>query len=95
MVLVLAVFALNLLDAALTLDHLAKGGGEANPLAAALLASGSSSFVYEKCFVVAICLLALAIHRTFTLARVALYVLLSAYGLLALYHVHVMLGFPG
>jgi hypothetical protein len=94
-VLVLAVFLLNILDAALTLKHLGEGGSEANPVAAALLTNGDASFVYEKCFGVALCLLALTIHKTFFMARVGLYLLLGAYGLLSLYHLWFLLGFGG
>ena len=44
------------------------------------------AFVLEKCFVVALCLVALVVHKTFRLARIATYWLLVAYGLLTVRH---------
>jgi hypothetical protein len=84
--LIVVIFLLNLADAALTLDYLGRGGGEGNPVMAQFLALGPNAFVLEKSFAVGLCLLALAVHKTFLLARVSIYGLLLAYGALTAYH---------
>jgi len=80
------IFLLNLFDAALTLYNLSQGIGEANPVMAAVLDLGPYAFVYEKCFVVGSCLVALVVHKNFGGVRRAMLALLWAYALLALYH---------
>ena len=85
--LVAAILLLNVFDAALTLYNLSQGIGEANPLMAAVLDLGPYTFLYEKCFVVGSCLLALVIHKNFGGVRRAMLALLWAYALLALYHI--------
>jgi hypothetical protein len=90
--LILSIFILNLADAYFTLDYLGRGGEEANPFANHLIASGPITFVYEKCFAVALCLIALAAHRTFRMARVGMYLLLGCYGVLTLYHMLLRIG---
>jgi len=87
LVLVAVVFLLNLADAVLTLHHLAFGAVEQNPLMDDLIARGPTWFILEKCFVVGLCLVALLVHKTFTLARRSAYVLLVFYGLLMLQHI--------
>ncbi len=82
------IFGLNLIDAYLTLDYIRRGGTEANPFMDALLRASHHYFLYEKCIVVAICLLVLVVHRTFPLARFGLWGLLVVYGLLFFYHVY-------
>ena len=86
LILAAAIFSLNLLDALLTLVFLGQGGREVNPVMAELLGYGVQAFVLEKCLVVALCLVALVVHKTFALARVASYLLLGAYGVLTVYH---------
>jgi hypothetical protein len=86
LLLVLVVFILNLLDAALTLDHLGRGGSESNPAMAQILTFGPYAFVLEKGLAVGLCLVALTVHKTFRLARVGTYCLLTAYGALTAYH---------
>ena len=53
---------------------------------AAVLGYGVFAFIAEKCLVVALCLLALVVHKTFALARFGSYLLLGGYGVLTLYH---------
>ena len=91
LVLLAAIFTLNLLDAVLTLVYLGHGGIEANPIMARVLGYGVHAFILEKCIVVGFCLLALIVHKTFTLAKVATLLLLGAYSLLTIYHVFLQL----
>jgi len=86
LILMLVIFVLNVFDALLTLVYLGQGGREANPIMAEVLGYGVTAFVLEKCFVVALCLVALVVHKTFRLARIATYWLLVAYGLLTVRH---------
>lgn len=84
--LVVAVLALNVLDALLTLDYLQKGGREANPLAQSLLDLGSDWFLFAKSFVVGGCLVFLLVHKTFPFVLTALRLLTFFYGALFAYH---------
>jgi hypothetical protein len=86
LILVIAVFALNLLDAGLTLHHLSAGAVEQNPLMDQLIQWGPLWFLAQKILVVGLCMVALLVHKTFALARRAAYALLVVYGLLAIYH---------
>ena len=90
-VLVLAVFLLNLADAFFTLTTLSRGGTEENPLMARLLEAGDSTFLFEKCFVVGFWLVLLIVHKNFRLARIGLWLLLVAYT--GLFGWHVLLHF--
>jgi hypothetical protein len=92
LILILSIFMLNLADAYFTLDYLGRGGQEANPFANHLIASGPITFVYEKCFAVGLCLVALLVHRSFRMARVGMYSLLGCYGVLTLYHLLLQTG---
>jgi hypothetical protein len=85
--LVLAVFVLNLLDAFFTLRWLGLGGSEGNPLMKSVVESDDLLFLAQKCFVVAVCLVVLVIHRNFRFARLGLWALFSVYGALLVYHV--------
>lgn len=87
LILTLVIFVLNLVDALLTLVFLGQGGHEANPLMAEVLGYGVGAFIFEKCLVVALCLLALVVHKTFRFARAASYWVLAAYGILTVRHV--------
>ena len=91
LILTAAIFVLNVVDALMTLVFLEQGGQEANPVMALVLGYGVGAFIAEKCFGVALCVIALAVHKTFKLARLASYVLLGAYGLLTLYHLALQL----
>ncbi len=84
--LVVSVFALNLLDAGLTLLYLEQGGGEANPLMATLLEISDAAFLWQKCFVVGLWLLFLIVHKNFRFVRHGLWVLLVLYAGLFGYH---------
>ncbi len=88
---IIAVFALSVGDAALTLVHLDAGGSEANPLMAFLLSIGRETFLYEKCFLVGVWLVILGIHRKFVVARISLWLLLIFY--LGLFGYHLTLRF--
>jgi hypothetical protein len=85
--LVLAVFTLNIMDAGFTMAWLQRGGSEGNPLMARLLDLGHTAFLIEKCFVVGVWLLVLLVHKNFRVARIGLRALLVIYGLLFAYHV--------
>lgn len=87
LLLIAAIFSLNLFDAGLTLYNLSVGIAEANPIMDAVIDLGPWSFLYEKLFVVGSCLLALTIHKNFRGVRRAMTMLLWTYALLALYHV--------
>ncbi len=89
--LVLAIFALNLLDALFTLQVLGRGAVERNPLMARLLEAGQTTFLVEKCFVVGFWLVLLIVHKNFRMARIGLWVLLLAYA--ALFGWHLLLHF--
>ncbi len=80
------IFGLNVLDAGLTLHHLAHGAVELNPLMDRLIQWGPIWFLLEKIFVIALCIGALLIHKTFRIARRAALVLLAVYGLLMVQH---------
>jgi hypothetical protein len=90
--LLLAIFALNLLDAGLTLLHMSLGGSEANPIMAWLLGVGEWAFLGTKCFFVAAWLLLLTIHKSFALARLSLWMLLTIFGGVLVIHAMVLLG---
>lgn len=85
------VFLLNLLDAILTLMHLSAGGVEQNPAMAELLRYGPLPFILQKCLVVALCLVAMIVHKTFRIARIGAWVLLCAYSGLAIWHLTFLL----
>jgi hypothetical protein len=83
---VLAILALNILDAWLTLVYIGYGGTEANPIARTLLEWGTDWFVGAKSLLVTACLLFLAVHKTFRCVRPALRLLSWFYGGLLVYH---------
>ena len=87
---VLVIFALNVLDAVLTLHHLSLGAVEQNPLMDDLIRIGPAWFLLEKTLVVGLCLFALVVHKSFPAARRAVHVLLVAYGLLMLQHISML-----
>jgi hypothetical protein len=90
LILVAAVFLLNLVDAGLTLHHLSEGAVEQNPLMDRLIAWGAVWFLLEKALVVGLCLVALAVHKTFPLARRGAYALLVVYSLLMIQHISLL-----
>ena len=84
--LMLAVFFLNVLDAAFTLVYLSQGGTEANPFMAHMLAISDGAFLAQKCFVVGAWLLFLTVHKNFRFARIGLHSLLALYSGVLIYH---------
>ena len=84
--LVLWVALMNIGDSHFTLVHLQSGGIELNPVADALLATGRSSFVFFKSFLIGIALCVLALHKNFYLARIGLWTSAATYTLLVIYH---------
>ena len=85
-VLVGAVFVLNLADAGLTLYHLSQGLVEQNPFMDQILRYGTGWFLVEKSVVVGLCMGALLVHSRFPIARCGAYALLALYSLLLLKH---------
>ena len=85
-VLALFVFVASLLDALLTLGHLARGGEEANPLLALALAHSTALFLQLKIGLTGACVWILAAHQHFPLAARGLYGLALGYATLLVYH---------
>lgn len=81
------VLIASALDAWLTLEHLERGGGEANPVMAMVLAYGNTPFVAVKMAMTSIGAWFLAVHYRFPLARNGLHAMASVYLLLMGYHV--------
>ena len=86
MVLALFVFVASLLDALLTLGHLARGGEEANPLLALALTHSTALFLQLKIGLTGACVWILAAHQHFPLAARGLYGLALGYATLLVYH---------
>ncbi len=84
--LVLAIFVLNILDAYLTLDIVLHGAEEANPVMATLLGRSHAAFLAQKIAVVGFCLVILGAHLHFRIARAGLVGLLVLYAGLFVYH---------
>jgi Domain of unknown function (DUF5658) len=89
----LAVFILlsSILDAYLTILHLQRGGGEANPLMALVLTYGYTPFLAIKIVTTGVGTWLLAVHQQFILAWKALHALAGIYALLLIYHLLLML----
>jgi Domain of unknown function (DUF5658) len=85
-ILVFMVVCCSVLDAWLTLCHLADGGREVNPVMAFALAVGPSAFLSVKMGLSILCAWFLAAHQQFTLAMQGLYGLTFGYTILLLYH---------
>jgi len=84
--LVLSIFVLNIFDAAFTLVWLSRGGAEGNPIMDWAIQSGDAVFLFQKCFVAALWLVILLVHKNFRIARIGLWLLLAVYGALGCYH---------
>jgi len=84
--LVLAIFGLNIFDAFCTLVWLRRGGSEGNPLMDLAIQAGDSVFLFQKCIIAGLWLLVLLVHKNFRIARIGLWILLGVYGTLAAYH---------
>lgn len=85
-VLAVAVVVASSVDAALTLLHLQAGGGELNPLMAAVLAEGVPLFVGVKTLGTAAGALFLAFEQRSRLARAALRSAAAIYAFVLAYH---------
>jgi hypothetical protein len=84
---VMWVALMNVADSFFTLIHLQRGGSEANPVAAVLLLTGRTSFVFWKSSLIAVALLVLCVHKNFNVARYGLWVAALCYTLLLVYHI--------
>jgi hypothetical protein len=82
----LAIFVFQILDAFLTLAHLARGGAELNPLMAALIEKGTGAFVAGKLGMAGLGLLFLALHSRFPLVRKGIATLFVLYAGVICYH---------
>src|SRR5262245_14931609 len=85
---------LSLIDAYLTLDVLARGGGEANPVMSAALRLGQFGFVALKTLVTILGAGFLVLHKNWRLGRLCLWLALLGYGGVTAWHMHLqqMLG---
>jgi hypothetical protein len=84
--LALLVVVGSVLDAVLTLLHLADGGSEANPLMHLALAHGPTVFVALKLSLTGVAVWWLAAHQHFHLAGRSLHGLTLGYGTVLVYH---------
>jgi len=91
LLLLAAVFALNLADAAFTLVWVGKGGSEGNPIMDWFLQQGELVFLAQKSVVVGSWLMILVVHKNFPIARGGLWFLLALYGFIFVYHVFLQL----
>jgi hypothetical protein len=85
-VLALLIVVGSVLDAVLTLLHLADGGSEANPLMHLALAHGPNVFVTCKLSITGVVVWFLAVHQQFPLATRGLHGLALGYGVVLAYH---------
>jgi hypothetical protein len=76
----------SILDAGLTLLHLAQGGGEANPLRHLALSHSPTLFLPMKISITGVAAWFLAAHQQFPLAARGLHGLATGYGLVLVYH---------
>ena len=83
---ILAMLAFIVADTASTLYILGRGGSEANPLMRWLLGHGTDWFVTVKVGSGLLGFVLLAVHCKFPTARWLVFVLVSVYFVLALYH---------
>jgi Domain of unknown function (DUF5658) len=90
-VLLLAVLICSVLDAFFTLLFLERGGEEANPVMALVLAHGTIPFVALKMALTGIGVWFLAAHQHFPLAFKGLHILAGGYALLLFIHTALLL----
>jgi hypothetical protein len=83
---ILWVSLMNVADSYFTLVHLQNGGIELNPVAAWLLETGRTRFVFYKTLLIGLALVVLCVHKNFFLARVGLWTATATYTALLLYH---------
>ena len=84
--LALLIMGLSTADLILTLIYISLGGGEANPIMAAVLEHGEGAFVGVKFSVTALGALFLLAHSRFRYVKSCLAGLVGAYALLIVYH---------
>jgi hypothetical protein len=85
----------SVLEAFLTLRHLADGGGEANPLMHLVLAYSPRLFLALKLSITDVAAWWLAAHQQFSLAQRGLYGLTLGYGVVLVYHLALVLRLVG
>jgi len=88
--LTLFILMSSILDAYLTILHLQRGGGEANPFMALVLTYGYTPFLAIKMVTTGVGAWLLAVHQQFVLAWKALHALAGVYALLLIYHLMLM-----
>jgi hypothetical protein len=81
-----ALTVLSTADAWFTLDALARGAEEANPVMRAALSLGNTGFVLVKTGVTVVCGAFLALHKTWRLGRLCLWIALVGYAVLTAWH---------
>ena len=91
---VVAIIALNFLDAWFTTLFLSHGGEELNPLIQQLLDLGTLPFVLCKSVGIGLCVAILTVARNFRFARAGLGIVLIGYGLLLGWHVFLFTHLP-
>jgi hypothetical protein len=89
--LLFAVVIASILDVCCTLLFLGNGGGEANPVMAALLSHGHAPFVGVKTAATNLGAWFLAAHQHFPVAYVGLHALAIVYAVLLLIHLALLL----
>jgi len=87
LILLCAVFGLNVADAVFTLVWLGRGGAEGNPIMGWFLELGDWAFLAQKCLMVGLWLVILMVHKNFQIARTGLWCLLALYGAIFVYHI--------
>ncbi|HLU38054.1 MAG TPA: DUF5658 family protein [Planctomycetota bacterium] len=91
---VVALTALNFLDAYFTVLFLSYGGQELNPLVDALLRLGPWPFVLAKSLGVGVCAAFLTTTKNFVAARIGLGVLTVGYLALLAWHLYLLMHLP-
>jgi len=95
LLLILLLLTLITADAASTLFILENGGTEVNPLMVHTLERGVGWFLLVKLGPLPLAFLLLSVHRYFGWVRAALGFLVTVYGLLLLYHIHLTIKILG
>ncbi|MHC5065301.1 MAG: DUF5658 family protein [Planctomycetota bacterium] len=83
---VLAIVALNFLDAWFTILFLSYGGSELNPMVDWLLGKGTWPFILAKSLGIGLCVAVLTVTKNFRVARIGLGIVLTGYSLLLGWH---------
>lgn len=91
-ILACVIIACSILDALLTLLHIERGGGEANPVMAVAIDFGMTAFVGLKMALTTLGIGLLALHQNFRLGLRGLYGMTLIYLALLVYHGIIWLG---